>query len=139
MACQRLGPAFQQDVVAQLLGEQRLGPGQADAAPLVHLDKAVGLAQEAFADMDRVTPGGRVQVHETRDAGATWTPRGEGLPPEDAYLTILREAFESCGEGPSLELYFGATSGGVFGSGDAGASWADVATHLPPVLSVSAR
>src|SRR3954452_16900712 len=25
------------------------------------------------ADVDRVTPGGRVQVHETRDAGASWS------------------------------------------------------------------
>jgi len=90
------------------------------------------------ADMDRVTPEGRVRVYETRDAGATWTPRGNGLPPEHAYLTILREAFDWAGEGEALELYFGATSGGVFGSGDAGASWFDAATHLPPVLSVTA-
>ena len=33
------------------------------------------------ADMDRVTPEGRVRVYETRDAGASWTPRGDGLPP----------------------------------------------------------
>ena len=32
------------------------------------------------ADMDRVTPEGHVRVYETRDAGATWTPRGDGLP-----------------------------------------------------------
>ena len=32
------------------------------------------------ADMDRVTPEGRVRVYETRDAGASWTPRGDGLP-----------------------------------------------------------
>ena len=51
---------------------------------------------------------------------------------------MLREAFDWTGEGAALELYFGATSGTVFGSGDAGASWFDVATHLPPVLSVSA-
>ena len=79
-----------------------------------------------------------VRVYETRDAGASWTPRGDGLPPEHAYLTILRQAFHQAGEGDALELYFGATSGAVFGSGDAGASWFDVATHLPPVLSVSA-
>ena len=90
------------------------------------------------ADIDRVTPGGRVRVYETRDAGATWTPRGDGLPPENAYLTILREAFDWVGEGSALELYFGASSGAVFGSGDAGAGWFDVASNLPPVLSVSA-
>jgi hypothetical protein len=90
------------------------------------------------ADVDRVTPDGRVRVYETRDAGASWTPRGDGLPAENAFLTILREAFDSRGEGEALELYFGATSGAVFGSADAGATWFDVATHLPPVASVSA-
>ena len=48
---------------------------------------------------DRTTPDGRVRVWETRDAGATWAPRGEGLPQQDAYLTVLREAFDSAGEG----------------------------------------
>ena len=91
------------------------------------------------ADVDRVTPGERVRVYETRDAGATWTPRGDGLPAEHAYLTILREAFDWAGSGEALQLFFGATSGDVFASGDAGATWAAAATHLPPVLSVSAR
>lgn len=88
------------------------------------------------ADMDRTTPDGRVRVYETRDAGATWAPRGDGLPSEHAYLTVLREAFAGRGEGPELELYFGATSGDVFGSGDAGATWSCAATRLPPVYSV---
>jgi photosystem II stability/assembly factor-like uncharacterized protein len=88
------------------------------------------------ADMDRVTPDGRVRVYETRDAGASWQPRGDGLPAEHAYLTVLRQAFLSRGEGAGLELYFGATSGEVFGSGDAGATWSTVAAHLPPVYSV---
>jgi photosystem II stability/assembly factor-like uncharacterized protein len=88
------------------------------------------------ADMDRVTPGGRVRVYETRDAGATWTARGDGLPSEHAYLTVLRQAFDRRGEGDALELYFGATSGDVFGSADAGASWFAAAEHLPPVFSV---
>ena len=91
------------------------------------------------ADMDRTTPEGRVRVYETRDAGASWTARGEGLPQEHAYLTVLREAFDRAGEDEGFELYFGATSGDVFGSGDAGASWSASATRLPPVYSVSAR
>jgi photosystem II stability/assembly factor-like uncharacterized protein len=91
------------------------------------------------ADTDRVMPDGRVRVYETRDAGARWTARGGGLPQEHAYLTVLREAFGWAGEGDALELYFGATSGEVFGSGDAGASWSTAASRLPPVLSVAAR
>jgi hypothetical protein len=105
-----------------------LDPGDPDSAYLVPL----------AADTDRVTPDGRVCVYETRDAGASWTARGNGLPEEHAYLTILREAFDWVGEGERLELYFGATSGDLFGSGDAGASWSTVAARLPPVLSVTA-
>jgi photosystem II stability/assembly factor-like uncharacterized protein len=87
------------------------------------------------ADVDRVTPDGCVRVYETRDAGTTWTARGEGLPSEDAYLTVLRQAFDAdAGSPPSL--YFGATSGDVFGSADGGASWFTAATRIAPVNSV---
>jgi photosystem II stability/assembly factor-like uncharacterized protein len=106
-----------------------LDPADPDSAYVIPL----------VADLDRVTPEGRVRVYETRDAGETWTPRGEGLPSENAYLTILREAMDWVGEGEALQLYFGATSGAVYGSGDAGATWFEAATHLPPVLSIAAR
>jgi photosystem II stability/assembly factor-like uncharacterized protein len=105
-----------------------LDPADSDSAYVIPLT----------ADLDRVTPDGRVRVYETRDAGATWTARGDGLPEEDAYLTILRQAFGGKGSGSSMELYFGATSGDVFGSGDAGATWVTAVTHLPPVNSVRA-
>jgi len=49
---------------------------------------------------------------------------------------VLRQAFDRAGEGDGLELYFGATSGALFASGDAGGSWSAVAEHLPPVYSV---
>jgi hypothetical protein len=89
-------------------------------------------------DFDRVTPDGHARVFETRDAGQTWIARGEGLPQNHAYLTVLRQAFDCTGEGDSLELYFGATSGEVFGSADAGASWSTVEARLPPVYSITA-
>jgi hypothetical protein len=88
------------------------------------------------ADVDRVTVDGRVRVFGTRDAGDTWTSLSDGLPQDDAYLTILRQAFDREGEGPALGLYFGATSGDVFGSGDSGASWFTVRERLAPVNSV---
>jgi hypothetical protein len=105
-----------------------LDPADADSAYVIPL----------AADIDRVTPDGRVRVYETRDAGASWTPRGNGLPQQRAYLTILRQAFDWVGEGKALELFFGTTSGAVYGSGDAGASWSEAAANLPPVFSVSA-
>ena len=103
-------------------------PADADSAYVIPLE----------ADVDRVTPEGKVRVYETRDAGARWTARGEGLPGENAYLTVLREAFDWTGEGAGLELYFGATSGALYGSADAGGTWFEVAANLPPVHSVSA-
>jgi hypothetical protein len=90
-----------------------------------------------ISDHDRVTPEGRVRVYETRDRGASWRPLSEGLPQEDAYLTILRQAFCHDGADP-LGLYFGATSGELFGSAEGGASWTTLARRLPPVLSVRA-
>jgi sulfur carrier protein ThiS len=86
------------------------------------------------SDQDRVTAEERVRVYETRDAGASWIARSDGLP-DGGYLTVLRQAFGHDGREP-LGLYFGATSGEVFGSGDAGASWRLAARHLAPVLSV---
>ena len=89
------------------------------------------------ADVDRVTPEGRLRVYETADAGSSWVARAEGLPQEDAHLTILRQAFCHDG-GTPLGLYFGATSGELFGSFDGGRSWATLARRLPPVGSVTA-
>ena len=79
-----------------------------------------------------------VLTDETRDGGGTWLPRGEGLRDREAYLTVVRRAFDRAGEGPQLQLDFGATSGDVFGSGDAGGGWFTAATRLPPVFSVTA-
>jgi photosystem II stability/assembly factor-like uncharacterized protein len=105
-----------------------LDPGDPDSAYVIPLR----------GDFDRVMPDGHVRVYETRDGGETWTPRGDGLPDHEAYLTVLRRAFDRTGEGPTLQLYFGATSGDVFGSGDAGGSWFTAARLLPPVFSVTA-
>jgi photosystem II stability/assembly factor-like uncharacterized protein len=88
------------------------------------------------ATADRLTPDGRVLVWETRDAGASWIPRGEGLPQRDAYLSILRKSFAGAGEGQALELYFGSMSGEIFGSSDAGATWFAAAQRLPPIASL---
>ena len=87
---------------------------------------------------DRVTPGGAVRVYGTRDAGATWSPLASGLPQRDAYLTVLRQAFGAAGEGDTLQLYFGATSGELFGSANAGRTWRSVTTRLAPITSVRA-
>jgi photosystem II stability/assembly factor-like uncharacterized protein len=87
------------------------------------------------ADVDRVTPEGKVRVYETKDRGQTWWPLTEGLPQSNAYLTVLRQAFCHDGRSP-LGLYFGAESGEVFGSADGGQTWTTVIEHVAPVTSV---
>lgn len=87
------------------------------------------------SEMDRVTVGGRVRVYGTADRGATWKALAEGLPSRGAYLTTLRQAFCSDGREP-LGMWFGATSGDLYGSADGGRSWYEAARFLPPVHSV---
>jgi photosystem II stability/assembly factor-like uncharacterized protein len=87
------------------------------------------------ADLDRVTPEGSVRVFGTSDAGASWEALDRGLPQDDAYLTVLRQAFCHDGQDP-LGLYFGSESGEVFGSSDEGRTWRQLAARLPPVLAV---
>jgi photosystem II stability/assembly factor-like uncharacterized protein len=87
------------------------------------------------SDMDRVMPGGKVRVYETRDRGGSWRALEEGLPQSQAYLTVLRQAFCTDGAKP-LGLYFGVQSGEVFASTDGGRSWRTIAARLPPVVSM---
>ena len=51
--------------------------------------------------LDRTTPEGKVRVYETRDAGASDGTRRRP-PQDDAYPTILRQAF--CGEGSGASM-----------------------------------
>ena len=89
------------------------------------------------ADVDRVTPEGKLRVYETRDRGRSWEALTRGLPQEGCWATILRQAFCHDGGDP-LGLYFGVESGELWASADAGATWALAAERLPPILSVRA-
>lgn len=84
----------------------------------------------------RAVCGGRLRVFETRDGGSTWSPRTSGLPQENAWVTVLREAMATDGLAP-CGVYLGTSSGHVFASPD-GALWTCVAEFLPKVLSVEA-
>ncbi len=101
-------------------------------------DPARAFVIPLVADADRVTPEGRLRVYETLDRGGSWHPLAAGLPQEDCYLTILRQAFSHDG-GEPMGLYFGAESGDLFASADGGRSWSAAITGLPPILSVRAH
>ncbi len=85
----------------------------------------------------RATVGGAITVYRTEDAGTTWAPLTDGLPRENAYVTVLREAIASDGQDP-CGVYFGTSSGHLFASRDRGERWELVAGFLPKILSVTA-
>ena len=87
------------------------------------------------SDEFRCTPDGRLRVFRTQDRGATWEGLGDGLPQQDAYLTVLRDGFTADALDPT-GLYVGTRTGELFASADGGASWSELARHLPPVVCV---
>lgn len=89
------------------------------------------------SDEFRATAEARCRVYRTSDSGKSWEALSNGLPQENAHLTILRDAFCHDGQSPA-GLYFGTRTGQVFGSNDDGETWSLLAENLPPVLSVRA-
>lgn len=89
------------------------------------------------ADTFRCTPEGKLRVYRTRNAGGSWEPMANGLPQENAYETVLRDALAVDALGPA-GVYFGTRSGKLFASNDEGESWQEVASGLPPVVAVKA-
>lgn len=82
----------------------------------------------------RTSPGGRPAAYVTRDAGASWTRQDRGLP-ERGWFTVKRQAMTTDAADP-VGVYFGTTSGEVWGSTDEGESWGALAGHLPEIYSV---
>jgi len=84
----------------------------------------------------RTSPGGRPAVYETRDGGAHWVARNQGLPAR-GWFTVKRQGMSVDAADPP-GIYFGTTSGEVWGSIDAGDSWTSLAAHLPEIYAVEA-
>ena len=83
----------------------------------------------------RMMPDGSAAVWRTHDAGATWIRSGEGLPQRDAYVGVLREAMAVDRLDP-VGVYFGTSTGQLYGSADEGRTWRLLADNLPPIWSV---
>jgi hypothetical protein len=93
---------------------------------------------EPEGGMYRATSG-KFRVYRLRSSNGspTWEELANGLPSENAYLSVLREGMtqdtlDPCG------IYVGTGTGQIYHSSDAGASWRAIALHLPPILSVGA-
>lgn len=83
-------------------------------------------------------PEGKLRVYRSRGGGNDWEALTNGLPQEDCYVNILRDAMsvdklDSCG------IYFGTTGGQVYCSADSGDNWNAIVRDLPPVLSVEVQ
>ena len=83
-------------------------------------------------------PDGKLRVYRSRTGGHEWEPLTKGLPQQDCYVNVLRDAMavdtlDECG------VYFGTTGGQVYASADGGDSWAPAARDLPAVLSVEVQ
>jgi hypothetical protein len=85
----------------------------------------------------RLMPDAKAAVWRTHDGGDSWIRSGDGLPQRDAYVGVLREAMAVDRLDP-VGVYFGTSTGQVYGSADEGRTWALVAENLPPIWSVEA-
>lgn len=83
----------------------------------------------------RYVPDGKAAVWRTRDGGGTWQALREGLPQQNAFLGVLRQAMAVDPLSPA-GVYFGTSSGALYASADEGESWACIAQHLPAISSV---
>ena len=83
----------------------------------------------------RFPPDAAAAVWRTRDGGQSWEALRAGLPQRDCYFTVLRQAMAGDARDPA-GVYFGTNSGSVFASFDEGETWAEIARHLPTILSV---
>jgi hypothetical protein len=88
------------------------------------------------ADAERVPPGGRLAMHRSDDAGATWRELSTGLPDPD-FNAVLRDAAAVDTADP-VGVYLGSRGGDVYASADEGETFTQVVAHLPDVLCVRA-
>jgi photosystem II stability/assembly factor-like uncharacterized protein len=90
------------------------------------------------SDSHHFPPDGRLRVYRSRTGGGHWEPLGNGLPQQNCYVNVLRDAMavdrlDECG------VYFGTTGGQVYASPDGGDSWSAIVRDLPAVLSVEVQ
>src|SRR5216684_4250998 len=79
----------------------------------------------------RYPPEARLRVFRSRTGGKSWEPLSQGLPQENAFMSIYREGMAADSLNPA-GLYFGTNTGKIFNSDDEGNTWRILADNLPP-------
>ena len=85
----------------------------------------------------RTSPDGKPAVYATRNGGKTWQRLDAGLPANQAWWTVKRQAMTGDTQNP-VGLYFGTTSGELWMSRDEGRKWNCIAPHRPEIYAVEA-
>lgn len=85
----------------------------------------------------RTSPEGKPCVYQTTNGGKTWKRRDSGLPENQAWWTVKRQAMTADDYDP-VGLYFGTTSGDIWMSRDEGGKWTNIARHLPEIYAIEA-
>jgi len=85
----------------------------------------------------RTSLGGKPAVYRTQNGGKTWQRQDTGLPREQAWFTVKRQAM-GADASAVVGLYFGTTSGEIWMSRNEGETWSCIASHLPHIYSVEA-
>ena len=85
----------------------------------------------------RTSPDGKPAAYVTRNGGKTWQRLDAGLPKQQAWWTVKRQAMTADARDP-VGLYLGTTSGELWMSRDEGRRWSCLARHLPEIYAVEA-
>jgi photosystem II stability/assembly factor-like uncharacterized protein len=90
------------------------------------------------SDSEHFPPEGKLRVYRSRTGGNNWEALTRGLPQENCYVNVLRDAMavdtlDPCG------IYFGTTGGQIYASPDGGDSWSAIVQNLPAVYSVEVQ
>lgn len=91
-----------------------------------------------LSDTYHYPPDGKLRVYRSRTGGNEWEALTEGLPQENCYVNILRDAM-SIDTLPECGIYFGTTGGQVYASADSGDTWTTIVHDLPKVLSIEVQ
>ena len=90
------------------------------------------------SDSEHFPPEGKLRVYRSKVGGTEWEALTNGLPQENCFVNVLRDAMavdqcNPCG------VYFGTSGGQVYASPDGGDRWQAIVHDLPAVCSVEVQ